>query len=167
MKQLTFYGKKTVPSEIRKDMWRPFATAVFPVPRSSTLAPHTQDDPVVQDVDDVLGLPQTKEFNIRKLGELAYKKLRELRLLRDYAWRQPGEPIAISQERREGTAEPLEPRLENRRKHKRREAKADMKERREWLMDQRATSVADLSTAIEQVNEYLLKQTNPLEGAER
>src|ERR1700761_4782518 len=167
MKQLTFYGKKTVPSKLRKDMWRPFATVVFPVPKSPTLASPKKNDPAVQDVDDELGIPQIKEFNIRKLGVFAYKKLRELRLLRDYAWRQPGEPIAVSKERREGTAEPIEPRLANRRAHKRREAKADAKERRQWLMDQRGTSVADLSTTIEQVNDYLLKHTNPLEGADR
>jgi Transcriptional regulation of mitochondrial recombination len=164
MKQLTFYGKKTVPAAIRKDMWRPFATIAFPVPKSLNFASHKQEDSVAQDVDDELGIPQMKEINIQKLGELAYKKLRELRLLRDYAWRKPDEPIAISKERREGTAEPLEPRLANRRAHKRREAKADAKERREWLMDQRGTSIADLSTAIEQVNDYLLKQTQPLEG---
>src|ERR1700760_3426435 len=144
MKQLTFYGKKTVTSKLRKDLWRPCATVVFPVPKSLTLASSREDEPVAQDIDDELGIPQINEFNNRRLGELAYKKLRELRVLRDYAWRQPGEPIAVSKERREGTAEPIEPRLANRRAHKRREAKADAKERQQWLMDQQGTSVADL-----------------------
>ena len=30
LKQLTFYGKKTVPSQLRPDLWRPFAVVTFP-----------------------------------------------------------------------------------------------------------------------------------------
>jgi hypothetical protein len=32
LKQLTFAGKKTLPSALRKDMWRPLLTATFPSP---------------------------------------------------------------------------------------------------------------------------------------
>jgi hypothetical protein len=107
------------------------------------------------DEDNELGLPTKQDYTITKLGQLAYRKLRELRLLRDYAWRKPGELIAMSEERRNGTAPPQEPRLANKRAHRRRESKLDWDERKQWLMDQRSTSVADLSTAIQQVNNFL------------
>jgi hypothetical protein len=168
MKQLTFYGKKTVPSVIRKDTWRPFATVVFPIPKlPKAISMGENNLPLEEpDEDNELGLPTKQDYFITKLGQLAYKKLRELRLLRDYAWRKPGELIAVSDERRSGTAPPQEPRLANKRAHRRRESKIDWKERRQWLMDQRSTSVADLSTAIQQVNSFLqetLDAQNPEE----
>jgi hypothetical protein len=37
-KQLTYYGKKTVPRALRKDIWHPFATVKFPKPEQGLLA---------------------------------------------------------------------------------------------------------------------------------
>ncbi|THZ71939.1 hypothetical protein D6C84_10118 [Aureobasidium pullulans] len=38
LKQLTFAGKKTLPSALRKDMWRPLLTATFPSPSQGLAA---------------------------------------------------------------------------------------------------------------------------------
>ncbi|KAG9969435.1 hypothetical protein KCU98_g15100, partial [Aureobasidium melanogenum] len=38
LKQLTFAGKKTLPSALRKDMWRPLLTATFPSPEQGLAA---------------------------------------------------------------------------------------------------------------------------------
>ena len=38
LKQLTFAGKKTLPSALRKDMWRPLFTATFPSPSQGLAA---------------------------------------------------------------------------------------------------------------------------------
>jgi hypothetical protein len=90
MPQLTFYGKKTVPSKYRKDDWRPYAAV---------------------------------QFSSRAHALIAFTQLRDLRMLRDYGWRKPGMDIV------------------NR----------TMKRRRQWLMDHRGTSVADLSTVVDKM----------------
>jgi hypothetical protein len=212
LKQLTFYGKKTVPAEIRKDVWRPYATVAFPIPRIEAeipWAPLINVEETTREIkystrrfaQDPLHLSQiiiaTKDLNeanekvlnlmenlqidtktrlqtgvqdktklgalqVDKLAEFAYRKLLHLRMLRDYAWKEDGGPVAVSEDRRKRVDEPpmFEQVLSNRRSYKRREGKKDLKERQQHLMDQRGSSVADISTAIDHVNSYLLEKIN-------
>jgi len=126
MKQLAFYGKKTKPRALRRDMWRPFANVRF---------------------------PQGSEED----GLRAYRVLREFRLLRDYAWREIPHFNPALRDRSEFQDAPnfstgypdikdgeLLP--------KKQEKVMEMlrKKRRAWmLMDQRATSVADLAKVLQ------------------
>ncbi|KAF2397872.1 hypothetical protein EJ06DRAFT_550834 [Trichodelitschia bisporula] len=94
LKQLTFYGKKTVPAALRRDVWRPYA---------------------------VVSLPRA----LQPVGLSTYHYLREFRTLRDYCWTWTPPPDS-----EHPTALP------------------SRKDRSRWLMDQRATSVADLAAAL-------------------
>jgi predicted nucleic acid-binding Zn-ribbon protein len=97
MEQLTYYGKKTVPAGIRKDLWSPMAIVQFP-------------------------------NNSRGLS--AYRKLRELRILRDYSWRE-SQPSLL---------------------------KLPVKLRRKRLMDQKVTCMVDLATVIDKQNTEIEKR---------
>jgi len=104
LKQLPFYAKKTVPTKLRKDLWKPFATITFP--------------------DAAHGLQ-------------AFKLLKEYRMVRDHSW-----TIAtpsIPAEGADGASQILDVNPGG---------WFTKKERAKLLMDQRATSVADLSHII-------------------
>jgi len=126
MKQLVFYGKKTKPRALRRDMWRPFASVTF---------------------------PQGSEED----GLRAYRVLREFRLLRDYAWReipQFNPALRDSSEFRDapkfstGYSDIEDGKLQLKKMEKVKEM--IRKKRRAWmLMDQRATSVADLAKVLQ------------------
>jgi hypothetical protein len=69
----------------------------------------------------------TVHFVDVELGQLAHRKLREFKFLRDYSWKDlPGSALAEKQTRQD------------------------------WLMDQKARSVADLAATIEMVNGLVL-----------
>jgi hypothetical protein len=69
----------------------------------------------------------TVHFVDSELGQLAHRKLREFKFLRDYSWRDlPGSELAEKQSRQD------------------------------WLMDQKARSVADLAATIEMINGIIL-----------
>ncbi|KIW00288.1 uncharacterized protein PV09_08178 [Verruconis gallopava] len=132
LKQLTFYGKKTVPTKLRKDLWKPYATVTFP---------RAED------------------------GLQVFKLLKEYRMVRDYAW--TFEPTtadiakASQQEQKLLGSNENEDGVDN---GYRGLAKLptrfsesvlshytfypSKKERAKLLMDQRATSVADLAHII-------------------
>lgn len=126
MKQLAFYGKKTKPHALRRDMWRPFASITF---------------------------PQGSEED----GLRAYKVLREFRLLRDYAWREIPHFNPALRDKSEfqdapnfstGYHEIEDGQLPPKKLEKVKEML--LKKKRAWmLMDQRATSVADLAKVLQ------------------
>ena len=69
----------------------------------------------------------TVHFVDSELGQLAHRKLREFKFLRDYSWRDlPASELAEKQSRQD------------------------------WLMDQKARSVADLAATIEMINGIIL-----------
>lgn len=144
LKQLTFYGKKTVPTKLRKDLWHPYATITFPRPEQ---------------------------------GLEAFKLLKEYRMVRDYAWgfapmeadiakaeqqkeeyqskkrRNGEEPLGESERMDEDEPEPGPKQYKTHydkvlNHYLRLPQKPD---RARLLMDQRATSVADLSAIIQRV----------------
>jgi hypothetical protein len=102
LRQLAFYGKKTVPTKLRKDLWRPFATVTFP------------------DAAD---------------GLHAFKLLKEYRMVRDHAWTVAAPGTGTSTSTKAVIANTgIWP---------------NKKERAKLVMDQRATSVADLAHIIQ------------------
>jgi hypothetical protein len=132
MKQLAFYGKKTKPRALRRDMWRPFASVTF---------------------------PQGSEED----GLRAYKVLREFRLLRDYAWREiphfnpalrDGSDLRDAPDFSTGYHKIEEGNLQPKILEKVKEMLK--KKKRAWLlMDQRATSVADLAKVLQMREEWV------------
>jgi hypothetical protein len=107
LKQLTFYGKQTQASHIRKDLWQPFAAVTCPTP----------------------------EF-----GMNVYQRLREYRHVRDYSWTFRPTPEDIE--------ETLEKAMETRETPKFDNRLPTLKERAKLLMDQKASSIADLADVI-------------------
>ncbi|KAI9667351.1 MAG: hypothetical protein M1821_000166 [Bathelium mastoideum] len=92
LEQLAYFGKKTVPAKLRKDVWAPLASVTFP---------HTNQ------------------------GLDAFRKLREYRRLRDVTW--------------DREAEGMPP---------------EKKRRKQVLMDQKATSIADLAAILHRQEKF-------------
>jgi hypothetical protein len=139
LKQLPFYGKKTVPTKLRKDLWRPFATVTFPRPED---------------------------------GLQAFKLLKEYRMVRNHAWtfaptesdiltaaeqetakRESGDTSSsVVEEDGYGAVKYATKYRDSVMAHY--TAWPSKKERAKLIMDQRATSVADLAHIIHRQMHY-------------
>ncbi|KAJ5527409.1 hypothetical protein N7513_011568 [Penicillium frequentans] len=115
LNQMVYHGKKTVPAEVRRDMWVPYYSV---------------------------------HFSDSKLGLRAYQMLREFSMQRQLA--PPKEMITVTEEflaakRPKG---PVEAELYDRMNRKRVGNTMEKKERARALMDQKATSVADIAAVL-------------------
>ena len=129
MRQLVFHGKKTVPESLRRDVWLPYFSVHFP--------------------DTVWG---------RYSGLLAYKRLRELSMRRQFEG--PEDLVMASQEDVNKMSRKIDPDALERVLEKDEEKKnkdriipsVGMLLRKDYrarkLMDQKATSVADLALVL-------------------
>ena len=107
LKQLTFYGKQTQASHIRKDLWQPFAAVTCPNPQ---------------------------------FGMNVYQRLREYRHVRDYSWTFRPTPEDVEEKLEKAVETGEIPKFDNR--------LPTLKERAKLLMDQKASSIADLADVI-------------------
>ena len=125
MHQLPFYGKKTRPRALRRDLWRPFASVTLPPSlHSSPSSPPTADGDT--QYDPRVNTPALAHDPNFADGLRLFQTLREMRTLRDYAWKTiPHMRDAVMSKQADGR-------------------KAMMGR----LMDQRATAVADLARAL-------------------
>jgi hypothetical protein len=126
---LTFFGKKTVPAITRVEIARPPPPGVE---LDRKQRKRLKKDPIIilkagtrRDLWQPLA---TVKFARAELAEVAFRKLRDLRLLRDYTWKR------------------LELPAPNNKAHRKR-----------WLQDQLGSSVVDLSTTIDLLNRHLVQ----------
>ncbi|KAJ5160185.1 uncharacterized protein N7482_007189 [Penicillium canariense] len=116
LRQMVYHGKKTVPAELRRDMWTPYYSV---------------------------------HFGDARLGLRAYQLLREFSMRRQLS--PPPEMITVSEEflasRR--PKDPTDAEEYDRMNKKRIGHPMEKKERARVLMDQKATSVADIAAVLE------------------
>ena len=135
MHQLPFYGKKTRPRALRRDLWRPFASVTLPASQPSS-APDPRPAPGDTHYDARANTPALARDPHFADGLRVFQTLRELRTLRDYAWRGvPHMREAVLARRADG--------------------RRAMMGR---LMDQRATAVADLASALWMRSEWVARR---------
>jgi hypothetical protein len=153
--QLTFYGKKTVPPVTRIEIERQ------PEPGTivdKKLKKRLKKDPILiikaGTRNDLWKPMATVRFAEPELAELAFKKLRDLRTLREYAWKELGMRPPPKKGHKLTNQDTKVIQVE-----KKKLAKKDLKN---WLMDQRGSSVVDLSTTIDQVNMHIVERRDEI-----
>ncbi|KAJ5246660.1 hypothetical protein N7468_001643 [Penicillium chermesinum] len=115
LRQLIYHGKKTVPAELRRDMWAPYYSV---------------------------------HFSNSRLGLRAYQLLREFSMQRQLS--PPPEMITVTEEllAAKRPKNPVEAEEFDKMNLKRIGKTMEKKERARVLMDQRATSVADIAAVV-------------------
>ncbi|KAJ5690058.1 hypothetical protein N7462_004450 [Penicillium macrosclerotiorum] len=115
LRQMVYHGKKTVPSELRRDMWVPYYSV---------------------------------HFGDSRLGLRAYQLLREFSMQRQLS--PPAEMITVTEEflAAKRPKDPTEAEEFDRMNKKRIGCPMEKKERARVLMDQKATSVADIAAVL-------------------
>jgi hypothetical protein len=115
LRQMVYHGKKTVPADIRRDMWIPYYSV---------------------------------HFGDARLGLRAYQLLREFSMQRQFS--PPVEMITVTKEflALKRPKDPVEAEEFDKLNNKRIGKTMEKKERARVLMDQKATSVADISAVL-------------------
>ncbi|KAJ5279620.1 hypothetical protein N7478_004992 [Penicillium angulare] len=115
LRQMIYHGKKTIPAELRRDMWVPYYSV---------------------------------HFSSSRLGLRAYHLLREFSMQRQLA--PPQEMITVTEEylTAKRPRDPVEAEKFDRINKKRLGQTMEKKERARVLMDQKATSVADIAAVL-------------------
>ncbi|KAJ5243004.1 uncharacterized protein N7469_001331 [Penicillium citrinum] len=131
LRQMVYHGKKTVPAELRRDMWVPYYSV---------------------------------HFGDARLGLRAYQLLREFSMQRQFS--PPAEMITVTKEYldKKRPKDPLAAEEFDKMNKKRIGHPMEKKERARVLMDQKATSVADIAAVLaiqeKAIANGLLEQTS-------
>lgn len=149
LKQLPDLGANATPVSIRKDLWKPLFTLTLPLDPN----PRTPDGKLDSTLDN------TNRLREHTQGIDAFRRLREYRTLHELYWTPPEE---LSYNYTEADIEEIEEKLKKRGGSKKETAhdiiKRDKKKmRRKAVMNQKATSVADLAEVLRNQEEAGLK----------